>query len=141
MPELKRIPMKTERSTILRPRGRRGQSVIEFALVLPLLVMMLTGTVTTALVFERQLTVVQLSRNAGNMFARGVDFTKTANQLVLLKAATSLSMTTGSGKGVIYFSKLIKAGDGTANAGKLVIAERYVMGDTSVSESRIGTPI
>lgn len=120
--------------------NRRGNSVIEFALVLPLMVLMLTGTVTAALVFERQMTVVQLSRNAGNMFARGVDFTKTTNQEVLLKAASGIGMTTGSGSGVIYLSRLVKAADGTANAGKLVIAERYVIGDTSISKSKIGTP-
>lgn len=121
-------------------RNRRGQSVIEFALVLPLMVLMLTGTVTAALVFERQMTVVQISRNAGNMFARGVDFTKTANQEVLLRAADGLGMTTGAGTGVIYLSRIEKAPDGSANAGKLIVTERYVIGDTSISASKIGTP-
>lgn len=74
------------------------------------------------------------------MYARGTNFNLTSNVTLLLMAAGGLGMTATGGNGVIYLSAVEMAGSGTNNAGQLVIAERFVIGNSSFASSRIGTP-
>ena len=120
--------------------GCRGQSLTEFALLLPLLTLIAFGSITAGIVIDRYLTLRQLVRDAGNMYARGVDFNVTQNKQLLLLAANDMQMTTSGGQGVIYLSMVVKAPESTANAGNLVIAERLVIGNSSIAPSTIGTP-
>jgi Flp pilus assembly protein TadG len=128
---------------------RRGQSVVEFAVALPFLVLMAVGTFAVGMVIDRHLTLGQLARNAGNMFARGISFTSDQNKQFLVDAATGLGMTLDGGNAVVYLSLLEKipanadcgAGPGScANAGEVVIAQRFTVGNTSMADSRFGMP-
>ena len=119
----------------------RGQALLEFALLLPLLALLSFGSITVGMIIDRYMAVRQLVRDAGNMYARNVDFSLVQNKQVLLLAATDMRITTTGGQGVIYLSQVVKAPTGTSNAGKLVIAQRFVIGNSSIAQSAIGTPL
>jgi len=118
---------------------RHGQALTEFAIALPFLIFMTVGTFAIGVNVDRQLTVTQLVRNAGNMYARGIDFSVEGNKELLLKAAGGLQMTTTGGKGVIYLSTIIVPSTGE-NADIAVVAHRIVIGNSSLRTSDTGTP-
>lgn len=122
------------------PRLADANAMIEFAVALPLLLMLVLGVLTAGVALDRYITVIQLGRNAASMFARDMDFSVDKNKDLLLKAAGGMSMTRSGGRGVIYLTRVTKAPAGTANAGQLVIAERYVIGNASLASSSIGQP-
>jgi TadE-like protein len=130
-------------------KNQTGQSVIEFAVSLPFLVLMAIGTFAVGMVIDRHLTMGQLVRNAGNMFARGISFNSNQNKQFLVSAATGMGMTLTGGKTVVYLSLLqmipATANCGTgpgscANAGQVVIAQRFSVGNTSIDISKFGMP-
>ena len=123
-----------------KPGSCAGASVIEMALILPLLLSIIFGALTASLVLERLLSVLQVVRYAGSMYARGTDFSVASNKTLLLMGAGGLGITSSGGTGVIYLSAVVKAGPGTVYHDQLVIAERFVIGNTSVTASHIGTP-
>jgi hypothetical protein len=132
-------------STILGDRA--GQSVVEFAVALPFLVLMGLGTFAVGIIIDRHLTVGQLVRNGGNMFARGVSFVSTQNKQFLVDAATGMGMTLSGGNAVVYLSLLERvppaakcSGATCANAGMIVVAQRYSVGNTTLAPSKFGMP-
>ena len=122
-----------------RRRTQGGNSIVEFALVLPILIFLLFGAITSGMMLERYLNVINLVRNAGNMYSRNVNFEFDANRELLVRAASDLNMTTTSGQGVIILSRVVIARFG-ANDGLPVIDRRFVIGNPSLTSSRIGTP-
>lgn len=126
-----------------RLRGHResGQSALEFALSLPFLVLIVVGTFAVGMLMDRHVTVTQLARNAGNMYARGIDFESAQNKQVLLRAAGGMGMTPTAGDGVIYLSLVIMAPPGSGvNENQTVIAQRFQIGDPSIHASKVGMP-
>ena len=120
---------------------RRGQSVIEFAVAMPFMILITIGSFVVGMSMDRYITVEQLVRNAGNMFARGIDFSSPQNQQVLLRAASGLDITTTGGEGVVYLSLVLMAPPGSgANENQPVIAQRFVIGNTAKGASSVGTP-
>jgi Flp pilus assembly protein TadG len=120
--------------------ARRGASVLEMALILPLLLLVIFGALTVSLTLNRDLSALQVTRYAGSLYARGTDFSVASNVGLLLKGAGDLGITSSGGRGVVYLSTVVKAAPGTANANKLVVAERFVIGNRSLASSRTGTP-
>ena len=116
-----------------------GASVIEMALILPLLLTIIFGALTTSMLLDRVLTVLQVVRYAGSMYARGTDFSVAANKDLLLKGAGGLGITRTAGTGVIYLSTVVRSIDGSGNPGPLVVSERFAIGDTGFAASRIAT--
>ena len=122
-----------------RRRTQGGNNIVEFALVLPILVFLSFGAITSGLLLERYLNVINLVRNAGNMYSRNVKFEFVANRGLLVRAATDLNMTTTGGQGVIFLSRVVVAQFGP-NQDLPVIDRRFVIGNPSIASSRIGTP-
>ncbi len=120
--------------------GETGNAMVEFGLTFPILVMLLLGVVTGGLVLDRYMTVLQLGRTGASMFSRGVNFNSLQNKQLFLVGASGLGIDVNSGTGVVYLTRLEKAPPGTANAGRMVIAERYVIGNSSVAASSVGAP-
>ena len=120
-------------------RDRRGQAIAEFALSLPFLILISVGTFALGVVIDRHLTVTQLVRNAGNMYARGVDFTLVQNKELLLKAADGMEMTVDGGQGVIYLSTVILSQEGD-NEGDPVVSERIVISNAGLHDSAVAMP-
>ena len=137
--------MPTNMNKVRRSRsliGRRnGQVIFEFAFAFPFLLVVLLGGVIVGLILDRQVAVAQLVRNAGNMYARDFDFEPNTNKQVLLRAASGLDIQIDGGSGIIYLStvRIAPAGSG-ANAGLPVVVERFVIGNSAISDSSIAMP-
>ena len=124
-----------------RLRGdRRGNAIVELAIGLPILTMTMFGVITGGLIFDRYMTVVQLARTGASVFSRGTDFSVTANKNLLLLGSEALGITAGGGNGVVYLTRVQLATPGSANEGRLVMAEKHVIGDPDYHASYVGTP-
>ena len=141
----------------------RGASVMEFGFIMLVMVPLLLGTTEIGLNMINTLQTVQLARDAGHMYARGVNFNNSqpGNQQILttLGAGVGMSATTGAGQGNarVILSQLryidnatcVGAGlpvdtagnpVGCTNVGQWVFAQRINIGNTSMRESNFGTP-
>src|ERR1700683_3463782 len=93
----------------MRHRNSRGVSSVEFAFGMLVLVPLLLGTGVTGINMIRSLQTIQLARDAGHMYAKGIDFSQPGNQTILtnLGTALGLSSTSGSGNAVVILSSLV----------------------------------
>ena len=138
----------------------RGVSTIEFAFSLLVLVPLLLGTGVIGINMIRTQQVIQLARDAGHMYARGLDLYQPGNQTILgnVGADLGLSTTAGQGNAVVMLSALTyvdrnacaavgavdAGGDPTAdctNFGKWVFTQRIVIGKSSLRASNFGSPL
>ena len=137
------------RQSSQRRHGERGSSIIEFALVAPLLVVIIGGVAVTGVNLARMVQVSQVSRDAASMYVRGVDFSRTGNQDVLVRLSRGLNITRTGGDGVIILSKVTfiphsKCQDlqlASCNSNDYVITQRIVIGNGSLRSSALGTPL
>ncbi len=132
-------------------RGRRGNAVVEFALVSLLLVPLLLGTVNVGMNLSRSIQGTQVSRDAGHMYVRQVDFSMPGNQDLIVRLADGLGMTRTGGQGVVILSRIQFIGatecqsagfsiGACPNYNKAVITQRIVIGNASMRKSDFGTP-
>ena len=149
------------RKTNLKGRTR-GVSIMEFAFIMLVLIPLLLGTTEIGLNMITTLQTVQLARDAGHMFARGVDFTQPGNLQILaaLGAGVGMSTSTGAntGNSQVILSQLRYVDTATCNSDglpndtsgnpigctnwkKWVFAERIVIGNTSMRASTFGSPL
>ena len=89
-------------------RSEEGASVLEFAFITFTLVPLLIGAGVIGVNLIRTLQTEQLARDAGHMFARGVDFSASGNQEILTNIGSSLNLsaTAGSGNAVVILSEV-----------------------------------
>ncbi len=136
----------------------RGVSTIEFAFSLLVLMPLFLGTGVTGINMIRTLETIQLARDAGHMYARGVDFSLPGNQTILANVGGNLGLdTSGSGSSVVILSALtyvdipacaaVGAVDAMGNPTsactnyqKWVFTQRLIVGNSSVRSSNFGTP-
>jgi Flp pilus assembly protein TadG len=134
-----------------RRGSRRGSEVIEFALVVSFLLPFLFGTVVAGLNLGRSVQVTQISRDAGHMYSRGVDFSDTADQNLIYRLAQGLSITASGGAGVVILSTVTHIGQAQCTAASLsaaactnlnqdVFTHRVVIGNSAARASNFGTP-
>ena len=106
-----------------KSQRRKGSSTIEFVLVSSVfLVPLLLGLFSVGFGLIRDMQGVQLTRDVGHMWARGVDFSTQANQdLLATRLAQGLSLVSNSGNvtggttgnGVVILSIFTNIGAGT----------------------------
>jgi hypothetical protein len=146
----------------MKRKRTRGVSTIEFAFILLVLIPLLLGTVEVGINMVNSLQVVQLARDAGHMYSRGVDFTQTGNQYILAKLGSGVGISTttgaGQGNGLVILSQLMyidkaqcigyglptdASGNpiGCTNLGHWVFTERIKVGNTSLRASNLGSPL
>lgn len=126
---------------------------MEFSFSTLFWVPLLLGTLVVGLNLSRSIRVTQLCRDAGHMYAYGVDFSQTANQNLLIQLASGLNITATGGNGVIIFSTItfIASNDCTAgglqanssqcpNLSYMVFTKRIIVGNSSLQASAFGTP-
>jgi hypothetical protein len=139
-------------------KTEKGASVIELAFVALTLVPMLAGIGAIGVNLVRTLQTERLARDAGHMYAHGVDFSAAGNQQILANIGSTLNLSTtaGSGTAVVILSTLAyvdksacaTAGavdsngnpSGCANLGKWVFARRMTIGNSTIRSSALGTP-
>src|ERR1700687_4717074 len=122
----------------------KGSQILEFALVTLVLVPFMLGVVVIGLNLGRSVQVAQIDRDAGSMFVRGVDFSQTGNQDILIRLSQGLGMTRTGGTGVVILSKItfIPAaacvGITPCNSDQYVVAQRIVVGNSALRSSSFG---
>ncbi|MCL6546226.1 MAG: hypothetical protein K6T61_13430 [Bryobacteraceae bacterium] len=137
--------------TIRRRRGERGVELVEFALVMALLTPLLLGSVGAGLNLIRSIQVVQVCRDSGHMFSRGVDFSDPGNQVLIERLAHGLDIRIAGGTGVVILSTVLMVGPDQCAAGGVptgsctnlnqpVIVKRVVIGNAGARASAFGTP-
>ena len=92
----------------MRRASFRGAACIEFAFIAMVLVPLLLGTGAAGINMILTLQTIQLARDAGHMYARGLDFSQPGNQTILANVGSTLGLSTtaGSGSAVVILSKL-----------------------------------
>lgn len=132
-------------------QNQRGNTIVEFALVSMLLVPLLLGTVNVGMNISRSIQVTQVSRDAGHMYARFIDFSKDANKDIVVRLAHGLGLTRDGGTGKVTLTKVLFVGQLECEAGGLdvaqcpnynqpVIMQQQMIGDTSLQTSALGEP-
>ena len=132
---------------------------VEFAFITIVLVPTLLGTGAAGINMILTLQTIQLARDAGHMYARGLDFSQPGNKTILgnLGSSLGLSTTPGSGSAVVILSSLTYVDNaackaagavdafwnprGCTNLGKWVFTQRLKFGNPSVRASNIGSPV
>ena len=147
-------PKKKTTMTNRNNRRRKGSSTIEFVLVASMfLVPLLLGLFSVGFGLIRDMQGVQLTRDVGHMWARGVDFSTQANQdLLATRLAQGLSLVSNSGNvtggtignGVVILSIFTNIGAGTCggcnNGGHTVLVRRVIIGNRNKYTSTYGAP-
>jgi hypothetical protein len=88
----------------------------------------------------------EISRDVASMYAQGIDFSKTENRNIVLRAAEGLGVHIDQGQGVLIISKIRVVHDSDcpsencSNKGFAVITQRYVIGSPALRASSFGTP-
>ena len=141
-----------------RPRrsigNERGTAFIEFAFAFALFwIPLFLGSIVIGFNLIRAVQVTQVCRDAGHMYASGMNFTQSAYQNLLVDLAIGLNMTTNGGNGVVILSTVMyvsaaacTAGGYTANSTScpnyqtIVFTNRAVVGNSSLHASNLGNP-
>ena len=144
------MPLNSTNNT-LRRRRRRGNTIIEFGLVAIFLVPLFLGTINLGLNLGYNLQVAQIARDTGHMYVRQLDFSLDASKELVVRMAAGMGMTKTGGNGVVILTKVLFVGDdqclaggltggACANRGRAVIVQRFVIGNTALRTSSVGTP-
>jgi hypothetical protein len=134
--------------------SNRGSSTIEFVLISSFFwVPIILGLFTVGFGLLRGMSCIQLTRNVGHMWARGVNFAAQANQNLLssqlaqgLDLVTNQGNVTGgnTGNGVVVLSIFTNIGaaqcTGCNNAGHTVVIRRVIVGNKSQFTTAYGAP-
>jgi hypothetical protein len=130
-----------------KARHARGSALVEFALAAPLLVTITVGVFGIGLNLVRSIQVIQIMRDAGHMYARGVDFSTAGAQQTLAKLAQGLNL---EARVVLTTVRFITDADCTAagltgsdctNRNQPVMVHRLApIGDAALGSSYFGEP-
>jgi hypothetical protein len=111
-----------------------GQSVVELAMVLPLILLLVLGVIEMGYALYEDHLIIKLAREGSNLISRQSTFTEVE---AALQAATSAPVTFDANGKLIL--SVIKLGTGGANLDKPIISQRHFLGSLTAS-SIIGEP-
>ncbi|HUA84637.1 MAG TPA: TadE/TadG family type IV pilus assembly protein [Bryobacteraceae bacterium] len=112
-------------------RNERGNSILEFAIVMSVLIPMFAGMVTLSMALSRDIEVSSVCRDAVVLLVRsvtdpqsGLDLSQTQNQRIIVAAANGLNMASdaqddpsSTGGGVVILSQVILVGPQQCDVG------------------------
>lgn len=117
-------------------RDTRGQSLIEFAIVLPLLIVVALGVVEISFALLDQHVVTRLSREGANLISRDVSLIAASNAMTSM-ASRPVDFASNSR---LIFSVIRKgATTGTANFDRDILYQRFAYGSLSGVSSALRT--
>ena len=93
-----------------RTSPQRGTSAIEFAFCSLILFPLLLGGLSVGFNLVRATQVAQFARDAGHLYAYGIDFTQASAQQLLVKLATGLNFALSGETGEVIFSTIVMVG-------------------------------
>jgi hypothetical protein len=106
-------------------RRDRGQSMIEFAVVLPILLVVVLGLVEVSWALYDQHVVTKMTREGSNLISRDVSLQDAANAL---KNMSARPVNLPSNSKVIFSVIMNPATTGTTNYGQPILYQRYEYG-------------
>jgi hypothetical protein len=119
--------------------GERGTAALEFALVVMPTVIMMLGVVVVGINLGRAIEVGEICRSADSMYVRGVDFSQTASQNLLVQLGQNMNLQTGSSSsGIIILSEVqaVATPFGCSGSGctgtAYQLMQRLIIGNTSL---------
>jgi hypothetical protein len=129
-------------------KRRRGANLLEFGLVMVVLLPLVFGAIALGMRIGTHIQTTHLARDIAHMYARGVDFSKTANQDLLYQLGQSFQLARNTGNGTVVLSQVRKiddadclaAGGTCGNRGRHVVVHRLVFGDSRLMTSRLASP-
>jgi hypothetical protein len=116
----------TSHPILRRLSNSRGQSAIEFALVMPVVVVLVLGVIELGYALQDQHLITKLTREGSNLISRD---TTVQDAATALRAMSSLPVNFDNGSSRIIFS-VIKRGatTGSNNYDQMVLYQRYEYG-------------
>jgi hypothetical protein len=141
------------RHSVNRNSRERGSALIEFLICVSLFWLPLfLGTVQFGFQLIQAIQVTQVCRDAGHMYAYGIDFSQTSNQYLLASFAPNLNVdpTGQGGTSVVILSTVNYIGTADCQAGgysstcpnygNIVFTDQVVAGNPAIHSSAFGTP-
>ena len=110
-------------------KSAEGQSLVEFALSLPLLLLLVLGIIEVSFALYDQHILTKLSREGSNLISRDTTLQDAANAMNLI-ASNPVNFSTGNSR--LIFS-VIRQGISGSNAGRPILYQRHQIGSLSVS--------
>jgi hypothetical protein len=126
--------LRRERS-LCRCSQQQGQTLVEFAMVVPLLLLLVLGVIEIGYALYENHLIIKLAREGANLTSRQTTIQEAEN--AILAATTRPIRFDQDGK--LIFS-VIKLGTGGGNLNQPIIAQRRVVGTLSVP-SVLGDPV
>jgi len=134
-----------------RAKTEKGNSLIEFGLMMLFLVPLFMGMTTFGIGLGKMIQASQICRDAGHMFVRQVDFSQTPNKKLIERVAVGMNMTVDGGDGTVVLTRVLMIGPNECAGGGLstaactnlgfpVITQRIVIGNQALFASSIGSP-
>jgi Flp pilus assembly protein TadG len=108
-------------------KSSHGQSLIEFAMVLPLMLLLALGVIEVGYALYADHLIVKLAREGSNLISRQT-YLQDAETALLAGATAPLNLNSANGKLILSAVTLGTAG---ANTGQLIIIKRRVVGTLS----------
>jgi Flp pilus assembly protein TadG len=113
---------------------RRGQALVETAIVLPVLLVLTVGVIELGFAIYQYVSITSLAREGANMISRQTTFTDA--ETALQAAATGPASLGANGRCVL---SVVQLGTSGANNGKPIIAQRHALGSLAAT-SVLGEP-
>ncbi|MBZ2184724.1 MAG: pilus assembly protein [Bryobacter sp.] len=145
-----------------RKLRQKGNTILEFALIAPFLMILLAGAFTLGMSLNLSIQASNVVRNANVLLARNIDLSNSENQQLLMRSAAGLGLNTPgtnipspTGKGIVILTKVVKVGPVHCSVGipgwngnpatcpnhnHYVIAQRISLGNPERGSSSLGNP-
>ena len=140
----------------MKSNKRKGVAIVEFSFSMLVMIPLLLGTIGFGLRLLQQMQAIQLSRDAGRMYARpGMDLSLPGNQTILATVGADLGLKTdGTGKAVLILTTVTYIDKGMCpqhdvngnpincpNYQNWVFTQRLTIGNSSIRTSNLGSPL
>jgi hypothetical protein len=117
--------------------GEYGHAALEFALVAMPTVLLMLGVVVVGINLGRAIEVGQICRDADSMYVRGVDFSTSAAQNLLVQLGQNMNLQTGNtSNGIVILSKVQFVPNPltctSSCSGSYQLAQRLTVGNTTL---------
>ena len=111
----------------------RGQVLVEFAFVLPMLVLLLLGVIEISYLLFNQHIVIRLTREGSNLISRSITLSDAATAM---RSMVNPPVDFESSRSRLIFTVLTKPGTG-ANHDRVIVYQRYEIGDLAAESAFI----
>jgi Flp pilus assembly protein TadG len=126
------LPTGGDARALARLASSRGQSIVEFAICLPLLLLVTLGVIEMSNALMSQHVITKVAREGSNMISRETELVDAGTALQNMSASPG----TFNSRTLVIFSVLMRSQTGT-NTGQLVLYQRYQVGNGSLGGSRL----